>query len=228
MEQKAGYDEFVFEGDFFGLANNGEASDNETAQLRPNPAYHCPSDPNARPDEPNTNYMGVQGGGSEADAECRTGTASNYRLRFNNGVMFQNSGVKIAHILDGTTNTFLTGETRWWFSAGENIGYGTYFTWASANRTDGSSSHVITVAAAVEPINNPLADYNPSRAYPDQGGPTLLLGTHTKCFGSHHPGGCHFTMADGSVHFLSENMDLAAHRQLGQREDGLPIGGFSH
>jgi hypothetical protein len=27
-------------------------------------------------------------------------------------------------------------------------------------------------------------------------------------FGSEHPGGCHFLIAGGSVHFITENMDL--------------------
>ncbi|MFW5693499.1 MAG: H-X9-DG-CTERM domain-containing protein [Thermoguttaceae bacterium] len=44
--------------------------------------------------------------------------------------------------------------------------------------------------------------------------------------GSHHPGGCNFAMGDGSVHFLSENMDIHAYRSLGIRNDGLPLGGL--
>ncbi|MCX7426006.1 MAG: DUF1559 domain-containing protein [Planctomycetia bacterium] len=31
---------------------------------------------------------------------------------------------------------------------------------------------------------------------------------------SHHPSGCHFAMADGSVHYLSVDMDLAAYLAL--------------
>ena len=46
-------------------------------------------------------------------------------------------------------------------------------------------------------------------------------------FGSHHPGGCHFLMTDGSVHYLSENMDEATYHTLANRADGLPVGGFS-
>jgi hypothetical protein len=34
-------------------------------------------------------------------------------------------------------------------------------------------------------------------------------------------------MADGSVHFFSENMDLATYQQLAIRIDGLPVGGFA-
>jgi len=38
--------------------------------------------------------------------------------------------------------------------------------------------------------------------------------------------GCHFAMADESVHSSSENIDLATYRQLGKRDDGLPVGGY--
>jgi len=48
----------------------------------------------------------------------------------------------------------------------------------------------------------------------------------TRGFSSFHIGGAHFLMADGSTHFISENISLAAYRQLGQREDALPDGGF--
>jgi prepilin-type processing-associated H-X9-DG protein len=43
---------------------------------------------------------------------------------------------------------------------------------------------------------------------------------------SQHPGGCHFAFADGSVQFLSENMNLAVYQSLGAMADGLPLGGL--
>ncbi len=39
-------------------------------------------------------------------------------------------------------------------------------------------------------------------------------------FGSFHTGGAQFTMADGAVHFLSQNMDATVLQQLGNRADG--------
>ena len=45
-------------------------------------------------------------------------------------------------------------------------------------------------------------------------------------FKSRHPGGCQFVFADGSVHFLSENIDYETYQKLGDRRDGLPVGQF--
>lgn len=42
-------------------------------------------------------------------------------------------------------------------------------------------------------------------------------------FKSLHPGGCHFCFADGSVHFLQENIDYTTYQMLGDRHDGYPI-----
>ena len=39
-------------------------------------------------------------------------------------------------------------------------------------------------------------------------------------FGSFHPGGCHFALADGAVKFVGETIDINLYRQLGQRADG--------
>ena len=41
-------------------------------------------------------------------------------------------------------------------------------------------------------------------------------------FGSFHTGGCFFAMADGSVQFVSQNMDVNVYRQVAGRADGLP------
>ncbi len=42
-------------------------------------------------------------------------------------------------------------------------------------------------------------------------------------FKSQHPGGAHFLMADGSVHFLDENIDYVNYRRLGDRRDGESV-----
>ena len=62
-------------------------------------------------------------------------------------------------------------------------------------------------------------------ADPRHGGNTDTLNIMTKLFGSFHPGGCLFLMGDGSVHFVSENIDLDLYQQTAIRNDGLPAGG---
>lgn len=227
LEQTSRHENFNFLGTFAGNANES-SNTNEPQQIIPNATFQCPSDPNAKSSEPNSNYRGVQGGGPEGQASCTTGSASNYRLFFNNGVLYLNSSVRIGDILDGTTNTFLVGESRWWFAVGQNPPWLTYLTWASSTRNADASSHENMVAAATDPINSPLISYDPGKgpysAHP--AGIGAVVGTHTRCFGSYHPGGCHFALADASVRFVNENVDLAVYRQAGARSDGLPLQGL--
>ena len=223
LEDGPRYDEFDFNRTF--AANGGEGSDfNRPMQERPNAKFQCPSDPNASSDEPNSNYRGVQGGGAEAEASCVTGSASYGRLFYDNGILFLNSQQRIADVLDGTSNTFMVGESRWWFAVGQNPPWNTYFTWASSTRNAGGSSHVEVVAAAVDPINNPLVDYDPGQGpYSSHPAWALPVATHTRCFGSWHPGGCHFGLADGSIRFVSETIELNVYRIAAQRDSGQPV-----
>lgn len=41
---------------------------------------------------------------------------------------------------------------------------------------------------------------------------------------SNHPGGAQFTFADGSVHFLNENINYEIYQRLGSRRDGKAVG----
>ena len=45
-------------------------------------------------------------------------------------------------------------------------------------------------------------------------------------FGSLHPGGCHFALADGSVKFVDETIDINLYRRLGQKADGAVMSGL--
>jgi prepilin-type processing-associated H-X9-DG protein len=38
-----------------------------------------------------------------------------------------------------------------------------------------------------------------------------------------HPGGANFVFADGSVHFLHEDLDMRTYQLLGCRNDGHPF-----
>jgi prepilin-type processing-associated H-X9-DG protein len=212
------------------LQGDGEPATDAAAQNMVLPVFRCPSDPTAAWAEPGCNYMGVQGGGTAAEAECRTGTALNQRLRFSSGILHTNSRVTAGGIRDGLSNVFLVGESRWWSYRATNVGWSNWFAWSSANRTASGSSHPIVLAAATDPINNPVVDYDSSRPWVDASGGftnSLYLGTHTRAFGSRHPGGCHMAMADGSVHFVAQSIAIEIYRRLANRSDGLPVGGFA-
>ncbi len=216
LEQEARWSRFKFDATFNGVITDDvyQNSGNRAEQERPNAAYQCPSDPNSQPDVSNNNYYGVQGGG--ATPECIPPGQPGYTefrnwVFFTNGIFFNNSSVRIGHIHDGTTNVFLLGETRYQTPTTQQAVYGQ--SWASSFRTHGNWNRVNNVAASQEPIN----------LFPVTG---WMLSYDARTFGSFHPGGCHFAMADGSVHFVSENIDLATYRALGARSDGLPLGGL--
>jgi len=75
----------------------------------------------------------------------------------------------------------------------------------------------MVIAAAMLQINShPL----------DVGKDPEVYNRTSRLFGSFHPGGCQFGLADGSVHFVSETIDLNLYRQMAIRDDGLPLGGL--
>jgi len=207
-------------------------STNIAGQNTPLPIFKCPSDPAQRSADPSTNYFGVQGGGAEGDAACQAGSASNRRLRFANGILVTarktSDAIAAARITDGLSKTLLVGESRWWSYGYTNVGFANYFGWSSSNRL-GIPEQPLVLAAAVDPINSPLVDYDASRPWVDGSGNftnSLWLGTHTRCFGSRHPGGCHMAFADGAVQFMADAISTTIYRQLGTRADGLPTGGL--
>ena len=125
-------------------------------------------------------------------------------------------------ITDGTTNTFLVGETKYQLTE-----FGTtstfYQSWASSIRLgSGTGGYPNTMAAAFEQINS----RGPTGGVVPTSGADSRTGT-SRLFGSFHKGGCNMLMADGSVNFFSENMNIDIYRQLGTRADGLPVGGFA-
>lgn len=121
---------------------------------------------------------------------------------------------KMAQITDGTSNTIAAGEIR--PQCGDHTRNGWYH-------------HNSMWVATTAPINFPVACV---REDPIQvGGQTFQWNNATGCnqfqnwqtsqgFKSRHTGGAHFVMCDGSVHFLSENIDYLTYQMLGDRRDG--------
>ncbi len=220
LEETALYEEFDFTRGFTSTCHciqDGDETDspNHPPWRRPNNKYQCPSDPNSGDDVNNINYFGVQGGGERTVAVCRNSN----RVFYDNGVLYHNSAIRIERIQDGSSNVFLLGETKYMPTPAHRTTT-LHGGWASGPRLDGSSNPY-TVAAVVRQIN----------ALPGSGGhptpPTTdMFGVMSGLFGSFHPGGCHFAMADGSVHFVSEDISLDVLQQLGARSDGLPTGGL--
>ncbi|MHC2066796.1 DUF1559 family PulG-like putative transporter [Bremerella sp. T1] len=187
-------------------------------------AFQCPSFPGEAVDKNHTNYYGVMGGGDSSLGNCQS---SNVGRRFYiNGILYQNSRTNFASITDGSSNTFLIGESRYQLLDGGR-GDSHWLGWASTSRGGGSAVTGNLAAAQIQ-INSCDGNCNGDKydtTFDSAGGSYsvpngLGQGLHQRTFGSYHPGGCLFLLGDGSAHFLSETMDLTTYRNLAIRDDG--------
>ena len=116
-----------------------------------------------------------------------------------------------ADIRDGTSNTIAMGEVRPACSTHLQDG------WMHIN-----SMFTFTTG----PINFPTCPGEPGY----NSDPNLCHSPQSwgKAIGfkSLHPGGANFALCDGSVRFISENIDYVTYQKLGDRSDGQPIGNY--
>ncbi|MFT5322541.1 MAG: prepilin-type N-terminal cleavage/methylation domain-containing protein [Planctomycetaceae bacterium] len=146
-------------------------------------------------DEDSVSFAGCNGGSETQIAED------------NEGVFFLNSRIRYRDILDGSTNTLFFGEKP--RIEGD-------LNWMSGTRTSlkntGSKPNQL-------PKNQGLHGRHQGIAPEDMSDPNVV-----GSFGSWHTGGAQFALGDGSVRFLSENIDAVIYESLGKRADGtLPV-----
>jgi len=220
LEGQARYDSYDMNGSFArSFGETGEV--NRPRQFAFNPSFVCPSDPNtASGPHGGTNYFACQGGGTDpASPSLRAcATSGGSRYIFHNGICYANSAITPGHVRDGLSNVVLIGETRYAPLISRDpdppgVGWDSALRWYQG----GEFSMPIGLCATNKGINTEPGDPR-----------TLWYGNHiVGTFGSRHPGGAAFTMADGSTHFLSESIDLDLYRRLGQRNSNTPKGGLN-
>lgn len=130
----------------------------------------------------------------------------------NSGLLFLNSKIRFSDIRDGSTYTLLLGEAP---ITPDNLGW-TSGTRATLRNTSGifpprSDRQVQAIelreGAGVEKDADPVEEKR-------------IESLHVGGFGSYHTGGANFVLADGSVHFFSQQMDRQVFQYMGNRADG--------
>jgi prepilin-type N-terminal cleavage/methylation domain-containing protein/prepilin-type processing-associated H-X9-DG protein len=229
MEEQAGYD--LIKANYSGSyvcrpttgAGMGAPAIRSFVSSQP-PWLSCPSDPSAKASidqyywgttgqvlTATTSYKGVEGDhqvclltSSPGDPMCQDqfNLGSHPDCQNNvscDGVIFRNSWarpVTLKKVTDGTSKTFMVGENV----ISQDFQSSAFF-------ADGSWS------SCGIPLNFFLYGVSDDEL-------KFQRWNQVRGFKSLHPGGVHFVMCDGSVHFVNESIDMAIYRALATRNGG--------
>jgi prepilin-type N-terminal cleavage/methylation domain-containing protein/prepilin-type processing-associated H-X9-DG protein len=125
-----------------------------------------------------------------------------------NGIVFYRSEVNMRHVVDGTSKTYMVGE-KWLYT--EN-----YESGLDPGDSEPAFTGCNTDTLRVTNINYPLVpdtSLGKHRLYPNED-------VAHRTFGSPHSGGFNMAMCDGSVDFVSSDVEAAVHAYRGARNDG--------
>ncbi len=180
---------------------------------------------------------GVVGSGNNVPAALNPSTHPGYEpshswgstnVTANTRGMFARGGafIRLADVTDGTSNTLLMGETL--PEVFEPMRYPSAFGWPHG------SNH-IAQGQTIQPINwriDKMAVTSPSFVSCGCDANTNPSGDKARCimnwhvtwgFKSLHPNGANFARVDGSVAFISQNIDHRTYQYLGCRHDGEAV-----
>jgi prepilin-type N-terminal cleavage/methylation domain-containing protein/prepilin-type processing-associated H-X9-DG protein len=174
-----------------------------------------------------SNYIMVAGTGSSTTPPANPNNRTNSAMP-PTGVGFKNSKINFRDITDGTSNTLMVGERAWQYGrimagAGTVVGFSARINDQSAN------ANIKTGALAAIGLGYDGINWSATNA-----------AHQPRAFNSVHVGGAQFVMCDGSVRFISENIDykstspdtnMAVHvtstfARLIVRNDGQVVGEF--
>lgn len=128
-----------------------------------------------------------------------------------NGVFFFRGSVGIQRITDGTSNTVMVMENMHWRQGNPSQA------WSYDNL---DVANWACALGAISPMRSPINNRNPAWSY-DSGDVRNSTGPNSR-----HVGGAQVLLCDGSVKFLSENLDHFTRYKLAVRNDGQPVGEF--
>lgn len=165
----------------------------------PNPVFFCPTRRSPQTIMRMDKYDPPLTGGLLKHALCDY-AASN---REGNGAVQRYEPLRFRDLTDGTSHTLLVGEKR--------------LNRAFLGQAQDDDNEGYTAGWNEDTIRS--TDRGPA---PDFAG----TGDGDRLFGSSHPGGVHFVLADGSVRSISYSIDEGVFEQLGNRSDGQAIDGF--
>lgn len=165
-------------------------------------------------------YFGCFGGRGHSAASSRFGDPRDAYYPTDagrvsdDGILYANSSTKFAEIEDGSSNTFLAGES-YYGSIGSAPGYGECLGGQPQWHIGGSGKPGIAnvgygrvLRGTTWPLNfEPPCEKKEDRQELENELP----------FGSEHPGGANMLYADGHVDFISEDIDFASYKAISTR-----------
>jgi len=178
----------------------------------------CPSD-SGSPFNPATAHYGISStntgtGGAKTNYDFVTVWASSYYYQCidystasiaNKGMFGDNSNCRLTDVKDGTSNTAMLCETTRTVNNGCCTAWG-YRGWVMVGILLDQYGINVWAATPSAPTEGRLASWGYA--------------------GSLHVGGCHMALGDGSVRFVSQNIDSTIRVNLGRIGDGVVLGEF--